>query len=170
MVDKNYKCTRSQSTIDSYSNVKCCDEWLIYSNFLKWIDTQDYIEKDLDKDLFGDGSLYSPETCCFIPHNINTMLVLQESSTGFHGVSEKGNRFLVKPYWDNKAIVGATKTFACPKEAHKYWQESKSNLIRRRADDEYTKGNIGANIRDALYRKADKILYERDNDLVTTKI
>lgn len=63
--------------------VKVCDEWLSFSNFKKWFD-ENYrfdLEKqgfriELDKDLLGKNSkVYSPETCIFLPHNVNSHLI-----------------------------------------------------------------------------------------------
>jgi len=60
----------------SYKNVSVCDEWKLFSNFKNWMVTQDYENKELDKDLLIEGNLvYSPETCCFIDHHLNTLLL-----------------------------------------------------------------------------------------------
>lgn len=63
---------------DSYKNTMMCDEWLNFSNFHKWA-IDNYIEGFvLDKDLmqiFSENKIYSPETCIFIPKELNGFLV-----------------------------------------------------------------------------------------------
>lgn len=58
----------------SYLGCSVCEEWLTFSKFKKWMEQQDWEGKDLDKDILGDGKLYSPQTCVFIQKEINTFL------------------------------------------------------------------------------------------------
>jgi hypothetical protein len=48
--------------------VAVCDEWRdSVEAFYDWSMNNGYqAGLELDKDIFGDGSLYSPETCCFV--------------------------------------------------------------------------------------------------------
>lgn len=59
-----------------YRKCNVCEEWLNFSNFRVWYDTH-YIDGDkvdLDKDLVGQKTnIYSPETCSFVSHYINTL-------------------------------------------------------------------------------------------------
>lgn len=59
----------------TYIGCTVCDEWLLFSNFKKWFD-ENYIEGyALDKDILIKGNkVYSPETCCFVPNEINQLL------------------------------------------------------------------------------------------------
>lgn len=60
----------------TYKDVTMCEEWKRFSVFKKWFDTN-YVEGyDLDKDLLSDNGrkIYSPDTCCFIPHRLNLLL------------------------------------------------------------------------------------------------
>lgn len=77
----------------SYKEVVVCERWKTYSNFESDIMSMYNYEKFLkygwvlDKDaLKGDVSIYSPETCCFIPKRLNSMLAsldgLFDSSVG----------------------------------------------------------------------------------------
>lgn len=61
------------ATKKSYSNVTICDEWLTFSNFHKWFDRHWRKGWDLDKDLKGH-LLYSPDTCVYLPKEINQCL------------------------------------------------------------------------------------------------
>lgn len=68
----------------SYENVKVCNDWHNYQVFAEWY-SRDIIDKgktyQLDKDLLGDSSVYSPETCCLLKDNINQMII--EASGGY---------------------------------------------------------------------------------------
>lgn len=58
----------------SYKECEVCDEWMNFQNFAKWIHENMYEcdNLELDKDLLVTGNkLYSPHTCCLIPHEIN---------------------------------------------------------------------------------------------------
>lgn len=53
-----------------------CIEWQNYQNFKIWFDAH-YIpgtKVDLDKDLLcKESNMYSPETCAFMTHFLNTV-------------------------------------------------------------------------------------------------
>ncbi len=58
----------------TYKDCTCSDNWLIYSNFKSWMDENNWEGRHLDKDLLGNGKLYSPETCCFLTPKANNYL------------------------------------------------------------------------------------------------
>lgn len=58
----------------SYACCSVCDEWLNFQNFAAWIQSNRYECNDLelDKDLLvKNNKIYSPSTCCLLPHEIN---------------------------------------------------------------------------------------------------
>ena len=62
----------------AYKSTEVCKEWKNYQNFAAWFYLQEW-EKSwhLDKDLLTIGNrMYSPESCCFIPMEINQSIVL----------------------------------------------------------------------------------------------
>ena len=68
---------KSQLKRPSYIGCKVCEEWLTYSNYKEWYD-EHYIEGfEIDKDLLS-GKLYSPQTCVFLPSEINSFLVVKK--------------------------------------------------------------------------------------------
>lgn len=73
MLERSYykKCHNLQPT---YVGVTVCEEWLKLSDFIVWMAYHDWKGKELDKDLLGDGTLYSPDTCCFILDKTNNFL------------------------------------------------------------------------------------------------
>lgn len=59
----------------TYIGCEICEEWLNFQNFAKWFE-DNYIEGYvLDKDLLSKGNkIYSPDNCCFIPSEINSII------------------------------------------------------------------------------------------------
>lgn len=59
-----------------YKDCEVCEEWRNFQNFKIWYD-EHFIpgtKVDLDKDLLGRcGHMYSPETCAFMTHFLNTV-------------------------------------------------------------------------------------------------
>jgi len=70
------RCYSEKSLVKfpTYRGCRVCDEWVYFQNFASWF-YGNYIEGfTIDKDILGDGKLYSPETCCFVPNHINNIL------------------------------------------------------------------------------------------------
>ena len=71
----------------TYIDCTVCKEWLCLQNFGKWYEENYYKiegeEMELDKDiLFKGNKIYSPQTCIFVPHNINNLFVKNNSLRG----------------------------------------------------------------------------------------
>ena len=57
----------TQQKQKSYMTITVCEEWHTFSTFRLWMKTQDWKNKQIDKDLIVLSSkFYSPLTCCFI--------------------------------------------------------------------------------------------------------
>lgn len=67
------RCYGSRKRL-SYAECAVCPEWHTFSNFKAWMEMQDWKGKQLDKDLLGDGKIYCPLSCAFIPHSVNTFM------------------------------------------------------------------------------------------------
>lgn len=75
----------------TYKDTTICEDWHDFQNFAEWCEVQsNYNFKDefgksyqLDKDILVKGNKhYSPETCCFVPQEINTLLTLRGNKRG----------------------------------------------------------------------------------------
>lgn len=64
---------RYQETRPQYKGCTVCEGWLRLSWFESWMSYHDWEGKELDKDILGDGKLYSSGNCCFVPHWLNTL-------------------------------------------------------------------------------------------------
>jgi len=90
----------------AYVGVKVCEEWHCFQNFAEWASDKEnkFIEGyDLDKDMFGDGWLYSPETCTLLPSEVNWFLSDNYSNKS-SGLPDGVN--IVKPKKGTNATVG----------------------------------------------------------------
>ena len=130
----------------NYEGCQVCEEWLRFSNFKAWMEKQNWEGKELDKDILGSGKLYSPITCCFVPHKINTFIVVRGRDRGEYplGVYYKHKspdmkNELNKPY---KATISQNNTikslgsFSTPQEAHKVWFKVKMEQAIKLVDEE----------------------------------
>ena len=71
----------------TYDECTVCEEWHNFQVFAKWYDDNYYEINDksmnLDKDILIKGNkVYSPETCCIVPSNINTLFIKCNSKRG----------------------------------------------------------------------------------------
>lgn len=62
----------------TYQGDTVCAEWHLFSNFRSWMIKQDWEGKALDKDFVkGQNTVYSPETCIFMPRELNNFLTMK---------------------------------------------------------------------------------------------
>ena len=71
----------------TYKDVTVCEEWHNFQNFAGWFEEnwKEYMNSEwhLDKDvLYPDCKIYSPETCCFLPREINNAFNRHTSKRG----------------------------------------------------------------------------------------
>jgi len=93
------------------------------------MELQDWKDKQLDKDLIGDGKLYSPDNCVFVSRSLNQMLNSGISGEYPIGVCRhKSGRFVanVKTNGDRKYLG----LFPSPEEAHSAWRTAKLEIAQ----------------------------------------
>jgi len=76
----------------SYTGCSVCEEWKYLSNFKEWMQTQDWENKHLDKDLLYPGNkIYSSDTCVFIPSSLNSFMTntSKKNTSGYNGVTQE---------------------------------------------------------------------------------
>jgi len=146
-----------------YDDCSVCSEWLNYSNFEKWFNNNYYKidgeTMNLDKDILVKGNrIYSPNTCCFVPHRINAILIKSIRKTKSDKertlplcISKKDGSYCTKifEYTNNslnrKAIRGNNID-----ELFSLYKKSKENYIKQIAN-EY-KDKIPNKVYDALIK------------------
>ncbi len=106
-------------------------QWHNFQVFIEWFENNDINSFELDKDILVKGNkIYSPDTCCFIPQEINKLFTKTNNKRGEHpiGVHKKGNRFysqiLIK---GKKKYLGY---FDTPKEAFQAYKIAKEHYIK----------------------------------------
>ena len=70
-----------------YKGTLVCDDWLYFRSFERWMQSQDWEGKHLDKDIITPGNkIYSPEHCAFITNNLNNLMnkVSKAKGSSFH--------------------------------------------------------------------------------------
>lgn len=74
-VDMLRRCYSDEFQRDKPTYVGCevVESWHLFMAFKGWMETQNWLDAQLDKDFLGGGRLYSPETCVFIPGWLNAL-------------------------------------------------------------------------------------------------
>jgi hypothetical protein len=136
----------------TYKECTVHEEWLLLSNYDKWYN-KNYIEGyHLDKDiLVPNNKHYAPNTCRFIPKNINTLLVDNKGKRGKYKkgiVGKQGNKFRVEC-----AVYGETKrlgSFDNEQTALAAYKTFKEKHVKEVAIAYYGRGEIPNDIYQAL--------------------
>jgi hypothetical protein len=154
MIERCYS-EKEKLKFPSYENVSVCEEWHNFSNYTKWYEENynpEYMQSwHLDKDILIKGSkLYSPETCCFVPQEINLLFIKNNINRGKYPIGvtpNRINRFVSKIVKNNKTIhLG---TFDTPEEAFETYKVEKEKYIKEVADR--WKGLISEKVYEAMY-------------------
>ena len=143
----------------SYINSSICNEWYNYQNFALWYDN--YISSlnpdfyklyELDKDILqwnNEYKIYSPNTCCIVPKEINISLIGIQCIRSAHmpGVRKKGNKYEVRIGYKGY-YIGSYNT---PEEAFEAYIKAKKERLCFLADKYYSINAIKKEVYDALY-------------------
>ena len=119
----------------SYKDCSVVKEWHNFQVFAEWFD-ENYKEGFvLDKDILLKGNkIYSPDTCVFVPREINGIFTLRQNKRGDYpiGVLKNGNKFQANIVRYNKReYLG---TFNTPEEAFQVYKVAKEDYIRHVAN------------------------------------
>ena len=126
MIQRVY-CEKYKSLYPTYKNTSVSPMWLVFKEFLKWFENN-YVENwVLDKDIIGkENKIYSPETCIFVPAEINALFRKHsKSNTGLQGVTKVYNG---KFY--SKGCGNYIGTFDTIEEAVKSCVDYKTNKLK----------------------------------------
>lgn len=141
-----------QSKHPTYRGCSVCEDWLVFSNFLNWFNSN-YIEGyHLDKDIIEQGNrVYSPDTCCFVPQEINKLLTNRGRARGecVIGVRKKNGKFHARCQNNTKdsLFIGAFDTEESAFQAYKRFKEGYIHLV---ADKYLRQGLIDERVHKSL--------------------
>lgn len=136
----------------AYDECIVCEEWKYLDTFHEWFETHYREGFQLDKDILVPGNkIYSPETCAFVPQEINVLLTDSRRSRGLYprGVVFDQNRFRADCSRHGKQrYLGHYDT---PEEASRVYRAYKHKHIAKMANRYYSLGAITQEVCDALH-------------------
>ena len=138
-------CEKYKNRFPAYRDVTVCKEWHNFQNFAEWYCSQKFSTTKvvggrnyhLDKDLLQKGSkVYSPETCCFIPSEINNLITTNKSRRGKYPIGvcyHKTAKVFVASINREKGTKNLGR-FTNPTEAFQAYKEAKESYIKEVAE------------------------------------
>lgn len=150
---------------DKYKNTKCtyidccvCEEWKRFSVFHKWFEDHKHEYRDgyhLDKDILVKGNkVYSPETCCFVPAFINTLILNGGAKRQTkNGDTPIGVTYYCKRYYARMSKYGEVVkigSFDNEEDAFNSYKQAREEYIKEVATKYYEDGKIAKNVYEAL--------------------
>ncbi|MGC3004661.1 hypothetical protein ACPF8X_41370 [Streptomyces sp. G35A] len=143
----------------AYKGVTVCPEWLFFSNYKAWYDSQIKPEApfDVDKDLLqGRVRVYSPETCILLPRRINSFLSVPNK--GLPGAYYERDRDKFQAYC--RSLDGKREhlgRFTSEMDAHRAWQGHKILQVEALCDELYGDATLDPRIPTHLHKIKMKI-------------
>jgi len=143
----------------TYIGCSVSKEWLTFSNFRKWMVTQNSQGMQLDKDILIDGNkVYSAVNCCFVSQKTNALLNKNLAARGKYLIGCTWHKSS-KKFTSHVKINGKLKKlgyFNSEIEAHNSWRKAKAAYIIEAA---FTQTQD--NVREALLERA-RVLLDSD--------
>lgn len=157
MIDRCYGPKSKAAKNYKFSGVTVCEEWLSFSNFKLWFENpaNGYIDGyQLDKDILVHGNkIYSPETCCFVPVEINSIfrrIPKRQKHIYPMGVMMYGKKFGASISINNRhRRLGL---FNTPLEAFQAYKNAKENHVKELAEKYFKDCKITQKVYDALMK------------------
>lgn len=130
----------TRDNFPTYEKCEVCEEWHNFQNFAKWYEENYYqVDSDkmcLDKDILHKGNtLYSPETCVFVPQQVNKLFTKRQRYRGecCIGVWKKEEGFCAGCTKHGKNInLGR---YSTQERAFNVYKKFKEELIKEMAEE-----------------------------------
>ena len=132
-------CDEYHKTHHTYRDVEVCKEWLCFQNFAEWCVKQKGFNSkglngrsfSLDKDILSKGgNIYSPETCCFVPNEVNICIISKAGKTS--NVRQAGAGWTARISKHGKEVYLGS--FNSKEEAFQIYKEAKESYVREIAE------------------------------------
>lgn len=139
----------------AYNDCTICDEWLNLSNFRDWFENPEngYLDGlQIDKDILVKGNkVYSPDTCCFVPREINAAISFKhKGKCPIIGVKVHLDKFETSiSRYGNRVYLGI---FDTVEEAFYAYKAAKEQYIKELAEKYFHMGKITKKVYDALMK------------------
>ena len=122
----------------AYNNCEVSDNFKNFQYFAEWCQKQvGFGNNDcqLDKDILGDGTLYSEDVCCFVPRKINMLLassrIIKELPIGV-SIDRHGN-YVARLKINNKKVH--ISQHSCPQVAGNAYKKAKEKYLKDMANE-----------------------------------
>lgn len=121
-----------QNNQTTYIGCTVDERWHNFQVFAKWYE-KNYVEGwHLDKDILQKGNkIYSPETCCFVPQEVNCLLTKTNAKRGEYPI---GVRVNIKGFFVARVNSRHVGTFITVEEAFQAYKTAKERCIKEVAD------------------------------------
>lgn len=112
----------------TYIETQVHPDWHSFMNFRKWcLENGWKSDYHLDKDFISDSKVYSPNTCAFIPQELNKFITDSSAARGDYpiGVAPTSNGYYAycsNPFTRRNEYIPVMTT---PEEAHQAWKKRK---------------------------------------------
>lgn len=113
----------------TYADVTCCQDWSSFMSFRAWWVQNQVDGWQLDKDIVGNGKVYSPQNCIFVPSWLNAFVTMRDAGRGglligvsFHKSSGMFSAQCSVSSTKSKKHIGL---FHNELDAHAAWKERK---------------------------------------------
>lgn len=156
---------KMKNRCQSYKNVTCCKEWLLFENFYEWLHSQENFEMwknnkgfALDKDIIQKGNkVYGPDVCCLVPVSVNSIFVKSDGNRGKLPIGVRYDKSVKKYYgsWETNrqgVVIRKSKYVNTPEEAFQFYKGLKEIQIKQVAKEEYEKGTISKKCYEAMMK------------------
>lgn len=127
----------NQKKHPTYKDCTVDERWHNYQIFAKWYEDNHVEGFHLDKDILVKGNkIYSPETCCFVPRDINNLFIKAQNKRGKYPIGVHINKNTNKYI----ALVGRgfgqewIGAYDTPEEAFQAYKVAKEAYIKEVAD------------------------------------
>lgn len=130
--------TKFQERNPTYRGCSVSEEWLVFSVFKRWMESQDWEGKQLDKDLLVEGNkVYSAGTCVFVTLAVNSFTNDCRASRGewslgvdWYKSRQKFRANCHNPFTKKLEYLGL---FTSEQDAHQAWLKRKLELAKELA-------------------------------------
>lgn len=129
---------KNNKVAKTYRDCEVCDEWKTFSNFKKWFDEHSVDDWCIDKDiLFKGNRVYSPQTCCFVPNEINVLFTKRQSKRGAYPIGVTRITSKGELYQAHLSRDGRREYLGCfgnVEDAFSAYKQAKESYIKEVAD------------------------------------
>jgi hypothetical protein len=153
---------REQDRNPTYIGCTIDKRWRYKSAYVRWYKKHYVKGWHVDKDIVGDGTIYSPDVCVFVPPRINTLFVHPTKDRegcllGVHKTTTRaGNTRYVARCSDGYKNIRLG-TFDTCEEAHATYKAYKLQVCNEVADEYENHPQLDPRVVPAIRRKAQEL-------------